>query len=306
MLTQVPTKASKGAVLHSSEHIFARSLQNLGLDIHVRKADTFRSDGKGFLFIKEKIPLQKLFSAEAMVNELIPKDLKVEMEKFDDISAASMKYNNIRFNEDRLKDTQGIRVVKIGDFDVSACKNEHVSSTAEIIAFAIVNVSYLGGETTVEFKAGMDAVNYLVASNDSILDICKKYNVQPSGISQFVKNAADTINNYSSILEDIFIKLIEQSDRDVIFVGNVDMPRFYKGVHKFMQANTTRCIILLSNNQLFALRGKDNSFILRDIGSQLLDKKMFVGEVTEDYLNGKVIDYDRIKDVLLGLPQKLV
>lgn len=298
--------ATQGRILHSGEHIFARSLQNLGLDIHVRKADTFRSDGKGFLIIKEKVPIEKLFEAESNVNDVIPRSLKVETESFPDLDTASSKYGNIRFNEDRLKQTKDIRIIKIGDFDVSACKNEHVDNTSEIVAFAIAGVSYLGGETTVKFKAGKDAVSYLLKNNDSVLSLQKEYNLPSDGLGEVFGNLSRSVSKYADVSVDLFMKLLEQSDRDIIFAGNADIPRFYKGIHKYMKENPLRCVIIVSKTQLFAVRGKENSFILQETGMKLLDEKAFVGEVKEDYLNGKITDFEKLKSILSSLPAKLV
>ena len=48
-------KEGDGYILHSAEHMFARSLQDLGMDVKVIKADTFRADGGWFgkvIFLK--------------------------------------------------------------------------------------------------------------------------------------------------------------------------------------------------------------------------------------------------------------
>ena len=155
-----------GATLHSAEHIFSRSLQNLGLKIEVLKADTFRADGKGFLIVSGKIQMEQLLLAELNVNSVIHKNLDTSIEVFENIKLAESKYPNLRFNEGRLKETKNIRVVKIGNFDVCACKNEHVTNTGEIKAFAIVDISYLRGDTQIEFKTGLDVVTYLIKIND--------------------------------------------------------------------------------------------------------------------------------------------
>jgi alanyl-tRNA synthetase len=299
------TANKDGSLLHSGEHLFARALQNEGLDIHVRKADTFRGDGRGFLVIREKIPIEKLFIAERRVNEVIPMDLKTETKTFDDINAAKLKYKDIRFNEERLEDTKQVRVVRIGDFDVSACKNVHVGGTAEITAFAIVSISYLKGETTVEFKAGRDAVFYLISRNDSVVSLGKEYNFIPSEIDKVFKDVSSSSTYWNDSSEVLFIKLIEQAGRDVVYTGRIDLSKFYGVIHDYIKNNPIRCLILLSETQLLAIRGKNNTFILQDIGMQLQDKKIFAGKISDDYLNGKITDYNKIVDILSGLPDKL-
>ncbi len=296
---------SIGSLLHSGEHLFARSLQNMGLDIHVRKADTFRQDGNGFLVIKEKIPTDKLFSAERSVNEVIPLNLIVETETLDDLEAAVSKYKNIRFNKERLNNTQLIRVIKIGNFDVSACKNPHVSNTSEISAFAIVNVSYQKGETTIEFKAGRDALLYLLSRNDALIELGKTYNFNPSDIDKIFENMQNSAVHGENAVETLFIKLLEQTSKDIIYTSSIDISKFYKAMHSYMGKNSSKCIVVVSDTQLFALRGKNNSFALQDIGRQLVENKAFIGEIREDYLNGKVIDYNKAVEMLSRLPERL-
>jgi alanyl-tRNA synthetase len=280
-----------GYILHSAEHLFARSLQNFGLKINITKADTFRADGKAFLLIKEHVSLTDIFKAEAKVNEIIPTNLRTSVETFKNLDEAIAAHKDLRFNEPRLKDKEHIRVVKLGDFDVCACKNEHVKISSEIVAFAIVGVSYLHGNTEVEFKASRDAIDYFADINDKAVDLGQEYNFKPPELSKAYKSLDKRLADALDELDKTFTLLLKQSENKFIDFGNIGISIFYKTINNFARDNPERAIILLSKNQLFAVRGANNKSDLKRLGEMLKEKKVFIGEVREDYLNGKVLDY---------------
>lgn len=282
---------TEGYVLHSAEHMFARSLQNLNLKINVIKADTFREDGRGFLVVEGKIPLDKLFEAEGKVNAEIPKNLKTSEEVFSDINLAKARYPNLRFNENRLKDTKNLRVVKIGDYDVCACKNKHVESTFEIVTFAIVDVSYLHGNTEIEFKASADALGYLMRINESVITISQEHNFKSLEIKNRYANLVKNSEEDDIELTRMFLAFIQKSQDKFIDMGDVKLSRFYKTINGFVKDNPQKSVVLLSKSQFLAARGPQNTSKLKPIGERLKEKKAFVGDVRDDFINGKVLDY---------------
>ena len=298
-------KEDDGHILHSAEHMFARSLQNLGVDVKVIKADTFRADGKGFLLLRGKIPMIRLFEAEINVNSVIPKDLKTTMETFEDIASATKRYPNLRFNEDRLKETKNIRLVKIGDFDVCACKNKHVDNTSEIRVFVVVGASYLGGDTEIEFKAGHDAVDYLLSNNNDIVELGHQNNFNAKEIKKDYNKLLKDIGQADRDLEKTFMLLLKNSASKFLEVEDLSLSRFYKTVNDFVRINPGRYIILMSKSQLIAVKGASNGSDLRRIGDRLRERKVFVGDVRDDYINGKILDYEETKMVFSELSSLL-
>ncbi len=296
----------EGYILHSAEHMFARSLQNLGIDIKVIKADTFREDGKGFLLLQGKIPLAKLYEAEINVNSVIPKNLKTTIETFDDINEATKCYPNLRFNEERLKETKNIRLVKIGEFDVCACKNKHVENTSEIEVFVIVGLSYLGGDTEIEFKAGRDAINYLILNNNDILELGQQNNFSAREIKKNYNKIQKNLNQTDQELAKVFRLFIKNSEIKFIEVGDISLSGFYKSLNEVVAANQEKSIILLSNHQLVAVKGTKNTSDFKTIGDRLRERKAFLGDVRDDYINGKILDYSEAKIVLAELSSLII
>jgi alanyl-tRNA synthetase len=291
------TKTS-GNVLHSAEHIFSRSLQNLGTKLIITKADTFREDGRAFLLIQGKIPIEKLFDAEHNVNFLIPKCLKVSIETFENLTKARTKYSNLRFNEERLKEKKNIRVVKIGNFDACACKNKHVTNTSEIGAFVIVDVSYLGGNTQLEFKASYDAINYLTSINEQVLMLSQSNNFKTKGLFSNYKLLKANVEQENLELDKLFFQLLSNYRSKFLDLGEMSFSRFYKIISNFIKENPERCILILSKSQILAIKGTDNKSDIKLIGNVLKERKAFIGDVREDYINGKILDYTKANVVL--------
>lgn len=178
----------EGARLHTAEHIFARALQEQGLNIHVRKADTYRSDNIGKAYVKEIIPFEKIIEAEKTVNAKIIESIAVTEENFENLDEAMRKNPKLRFNEDRLDKEKQIRVVTIGQYDFSACKHRHVKQTSEIMMFTVKRISYLGGETEIEFLAGYDALLFLLQIKNEVLKSAMDRHFVPEKISVYIKN----------------------------------------------------------------------------------------------------------------------
>ncbi len=287
-----------GYILHSAEHMFARALQNMGLVINVLKADTFREDGRGILLIKDKIPFDKLLSAQGVVNDMIPKGLSISEQIFEDIDKAKAKYPSIRLNEQRLKEIKNIRVVKIGDFDICACKHRHVQNTLEIVAFSLVGISYLGGDTEVEFKAATDAIKYLTKINGEALLLARENNFKPEELADKYDSLKKEIIGINSDLDELFIKLIKSSQSRVIDIGLLKLTRFNKVITMLAKDNPQMCIVVLSNSQLLAVRGKYNTTDLEKIGKRLLYNNAFVGDIRNDFISGKILNYEEARLVL--------
>jgi Ser-tRNA(Ala) deacylase AlaX len=82
------------------------------------------------------------------VNEVISRDLEVIEEFYSKVEAEKI------FNLSRLPDNagEGIRVIKIGDYDCCPCSGSHVSRTKEIGNFKIGSTDYSEGVLRIRFK----------------------------------------------------------------------------------------------------------------------------------------------------------
>lgn len=284
-LKETMEETLEGARLHTAEHMFARALQDQGMDIHVRKADTYNEEDVGKAYIREIIPLDKIKNAEIAVNEKILQNMKVREESFDTLEEAMASNPKLRFNEERLEGKTNIRVVVIGDYDFSACKHMHVKNTNEIIAFAVKRVSYLGGETEIEFLAGGNAVEFMINMKNVLLEAAMKNHFLTEELNVYLDKQRESINELEREGKEMLSYLIRTS-KEVIELKGVKLSRFYSEISNMVKMEPKRCIALTNGLQLTVLKGKDSEINLAELGEKLR-KKGFSGSVNETMINGK-------------------
>ncbi|MCL4391597.1 hypothetical protein M1112_02790 [Candidatus Parvarchaeota archaeon] len=283
-----------GARLHTAEHMFARALQEQNLTIHVRKADTYRADNVGKVYIKEIISIDSLFSAEKAVNSKILEDLTVKEEKFDNLEKAVLKNPKLRFNEERIDENGEIRIISIGEYDFSACKHLHVKKTSEIISFSIRRVSYLGGETEIDFLAGYDSIKFLLDIKNSVLTAAIENHFIPEEIGAYIKNEKYGRMEAEKEEKDLLSELIQKSS-GIIEIKGVKISKFYGEVNSIVRKNPEKCIALTNGQQIMIIKGKDCRIDLLGIGKKLKEKG-FSGSVNESIINGRA-DENIIKEL---------
>ena len=275
----------EGARLHTAEHIFARALQEQGLNIHVRKADTYRSDNIGKAYVKEIIPFEKIIEAEKAVNAKIIENLAVTEENFENLEDAIKKNPKLRFNEDRLDKEKQIRVVTIGQYDFSACKHRHVKQTSEIMMFTVKRISYLGGETEIEFLAGYDALLFLLQIKNEVLKSAMDRHFVPEKISVYIKNENERVIEVEKEEKEMLYRLLENNHNLIILKG-VKISKFYGELNYFIKTHSDMCIGITNLQQITIMKGKNCKTDLLKLGEKLKTLN-FSGSINESSINGK-------------------
>ncbi len=275
----------EGARLHTAEHIFARALQEQGLNIHVRKADTYRSDNIGKAYVKEIIPFEKIIEAEKTVNAKIIENLAVKEENFENLDEATKNNPKLRFNEDRLDKEKEVRVISIGDYDFSACKHRHVKQTSEIMMFTVKRISYLGGETEIEFLAGYDALLFLLQIKNEVLKSAMDRHFVPEKISVYIKNENERVIEVEKEEKEMLYRLLENNHNLIILKG-VKISKFYGELNYFIKTHSDMCIGITNLQQITIMKGKNCKTDLLKLGEKLKTLN-FSGSINESSINGK-------------------
>ncbi len=273
------------AFLHTGEHIFARSLQNLGLDIHVRKADTTHSPG--LVEIREIIPLDAIRKALKMTNDVILQGLPVETIHFDTLKEGKEKFPNLRFNEERLNLNEPARIVKIGDYDVSACKNKHARNTKEVVAFSIVSVSYIGGITSIKFLAGEEGMKFLSDANGIVVEAAYKNNVGVDKVNELIENLKKRASESEGIEKGLAMIILKKLN-GVIDLRSIDISVFSRLIGEFKKFQPSSFILLFSEDRVIGIRGEKCVINFKEFGEALMKEDVFVGDIHDDYINGKI------------------
>ncbi len=284
--------------LHTAEHIFARCLQNQGLEIKVRKVDTKRTDGTGEAFITGAIPFDKILAAEQETVGVIDEGLEVSSEDFKDLNAAKGKFPGLRFNNEMLNGVSGIKVVKIGGFDFAACAQQHVGNTKEILAFAISAVSYPSGETKMMFRAGRDAMGYLLRLKGKVLEVASADNFDAERISDRYNALKDSMQKLNDDASGIIETVLDAARAPVIYVKVSNLNLLYKQMSDHVRKNPDKYVIAFNDTQLTGLKGPNCTLEIEKIGKELKDSGAFVGSIKADSISGKVLDLKKAQQLL--------
>ncbi len=282
--------------LHTAEHIFARCLQNAGADIHVRKVDTERADGLGEAFLKEAVPIERIIIAEREANDVIAKGLDVSVRVFKNIEEARSVFPKIRFNQDRLSDSQGIRAVNIGDFDWAACAMNHVRNTSDIMAFSVVGATYPAGETKITFRAGADAVAHMLRVKAAALAAASRDNFDAEMIGERYTALREEADRMRYDAESALKAAISSSDRAVLYVKARSINILYGPMADYLKRYADRYLIVFNDTQLLGAKGANCAFDIEGSGRQLKSAGAFLGAIKPDSISGKVVDIKKVKE----------
>ena len=137
--------------MHTAQHILSQAFIRLygyeTVSVHLgREYAAVELDAK-------QVSPEQMISAEQMVQEIIGANYPVEILFPDEDEAANLPLRKVPMREGT------IRVIRIGDFDWSACGGTHCSSTAEVVVLKITGVEKIRGRSLVKFLVGRQALD---------------------------------------------------------------------------------------------------------------------------------------------------
>jgi alanyl-tRNA synthetase len=161
--------------LHTGQHMLSRAL------IEVAGAETLSSRlGEGTCTIdtpNEVLRERDLAQAEALVNALVDDDVAVRAFFPDAETLAALPLRRAP------KVTDDVRVVAIGDFDVSPCGGTHCTRTAQVGLLRIEGVERYKGGQRVTFSAGPRARAALFALDTEVRALARALTCGPSELA---------------------------------------------------------------------------------------------------------------------------
>ncbi len=134
--------------MHTAEHILNQTMVRMFGCPRSRNAHIERKKSKCDYLLPEEPSAELMAEVERRVNEVIDQHLPVTIE-FMPREQASEIVDLSKLPSD-ASDT--LRIVRIGDYDACACIGAHVSNTAEIGRFKMLNYDYTEGRLRLRFK----------------------------------------------------------------------------------------------------------------------------------------------------------
>ncbi len=163
---------------HTGQHLLSRAL------LEVAKADTL-SSRLGETACTLDIPQAKLADgllarAEALVNAVIDDDIEVETLYPNADQLAQLKLRRAAKVEDN------IRIIKVGDFDVTPCGGTHCTRSSQVGLLAITNTERHKGGLRLSFVAGQRARKRLTRDSAALLQLSKRLSCGPTAVGAAV------------------------------------------------------------------------------------------------------------------------
>lgn len=131
---------------HSAQHILSRSFGNLfeAKTMSVHLGEEYAS----VEFDTDSLTPEQLAEGEAVANQIIHESLPIEIMFVDQTEAAKLPLRKIPDREGK------IRIIKMGEFEWSACGGTHCRMTSEIGLIKIIGTERIRGRLSVRFLCG--------------------------------------------------------------------------------------------------------------------------------------------------------
>ena len=133
---------------HTAEHLLNATMVRMFGCPRSRNAHVEKKKSKcDYILDSEPVP-EQVAEIEAVVNEVISRNLDITIEFMSRDQAASI-VDLSKLPEDA---SETLRIVRIGDYDACACIGAHVKNTSEIGIFKVISHSYENGVWRLRWK----------------------------------------------------------------------------------------------------------------------------------------------------------
>lgn len=183
---------------HTGEHLFVAAIKKRHKDTEL-----------GYIWIDGEhgtvdlegpaLALDDLVQGEGEVQRLIEEELPVET----DFVKASEVSSDVRAREGVSQKHQIIRVVKIGDFDSSACSGIHVANTRDIGVFKIIDYKAIPEGLRVEFVTGQRARQELTKAYNELLSRKHDYPFEIGQVGAVLDKARVSTSQRKDLVEKV-------------------------------------------------------------------------------------------------------
>ncbi|MBI4511278.1 MAG: alanyl-tRNA editing protein [Deltaproteobacteria bacterium] len=235
--------------LHTGQHMLSRALLDVarGETVSSRLGETACTIDLGV----EKIDERALARAEELCNSIIEDDLEIRAFFPTELELKSLALRR------EPKVSENVRVVAIGDFDVSPCGGTHCGRTAQVGLLRVTSLERYKGKIRVTFAAGRRAFEELTAHSDVLQALGREFTCGPTDVPSAVDKlrreltlAREALGHARAELaessaEELWAKAqATDSTRVVAVFEDVDVP-FLRAVAKRITARE-RSVVLLA------------------------------------------------------------
>jgi len=169
---------------HSATHLLHTALRTV-LGEHVQQAGSLVTPERLRFDFTHFSPLtaEELRAVESLINEAVLKNMPVNVSEMS-LKEAKFSGATALFGE---KYGETVRVVRMGLFNQELCGGTHISGTGEIGLVKILSEGGIGaGLRRIEAVAGFEALAYLRALDEQVIEVAQILKAQPSDVGKRV------------------------------------------------------------------------------------------------------------------------
>ncbi len=207
---------SKEARMHTAEHILFRALQLQDEQVKLDKIK-LGEDESSFYISSENLDWEKVLKAEEQANRIVDEKRKVSEEQVPKAEAAKMK--ELRIKLERIKENT-VRVIRIEDYDLSACSGDHCASTGLVGNILVTRFNSMGGgRYQVRYKIGALSDLYEMAGVARLAS--EALGTEMGHVTKALRNLISDEENYRNRYRELSKDAIKEVNREK--VGTVDL-----------------------------------------------------------------------------------
>ncbi len=165
---------------------------------------------------RDRIPDAELTAAEDLANDLVDDDLAIRAWFPDPGELARMK-----LRRDPKVDAD-IRVIAIGDFDLSPCGGTHAARTSQLGSVRIVGAERYKGMTRVTFTAGRKARAELFARDTVLRGLAAQFSCAPAAVGDAIDKLRRDANTTDAELAGLRGRLTTATVAHLLARGGTD------------------------------------------------------------------------------------
>lgn len=273
---------------HTAQHLLSAAL------LECAHAETASSRlGESALTIdlaRDRIPEAEIAAAESLANDLIDDDLAVRawFPSPDELAALTLRRDP--------KVSENIRVVAIGDFDVSPCGGTHCARTSQLAALRVAGVERYKGMTRVSFTTARRGRAELFARDEILRGLAGQFSCGPaevgSAIDKLRRDLEASSGELAQLRSRLASTLIAQLPANGAVVaeipGDIELLRSIAGKLAAAGRDAILCAPLASGSCVVIMRGAGSSLDCGKLWKQLAAKLAGRGGGRAERAEGKL------------------
>jgi len=243
---------------HTGEHIFFKSLQTIVPEIKLEK-NRFDVEESKIYVTGAYLEWEQVIEAESLANKIIDENRTITESDYSKEEA--MKIADLRIKPERIPGDI-VRVVRIKDFDIAACKGVHFHSSGGVGNFVVTALGRSSNNYEINFKTNENLFQYVKIARQAAKIMGTSSNELPKLIESMKDELAKMKEKYRKLATEKAKQVHEEKINDITFIWNIiegaDKRMLTETAGKFCIDGKIVCLIDSEVNFVILMAGKDS------------------------------------------------